>query len=221
MSGMNCGDFEGALIELARNGPESASVAAHLESCGACRATLRSQRRLNAATGILAAEAAQFSAPPRLESALLAEFELAIGYRRRRFVYGVLGGAVAASLGVVWWLAHPPAPKVSITAVATAVPQSVQPVPAVMESPPRKRSKRVVRAATEPEQPFIAIPYTLPLEPWERTEVVRMEMPVAALIAAGLPMGMMDPAARARTDVLVGQDGRARAVRLISISIPN
>jgi hypothetical protein len=45
-----------------------------------------------------------------------------------------------------------------------------------------------------------------------------MEMPVAALIAAGLPLAISDPAAQAKADVLIGEDGRPRAVRLISIS---
>jgi hypothetical protein len=34
----------------------------------------------------------------------------------------------------------------------------------------------------------------------------------------GLPINMADPAALARADVLVGQDGRARAIRLVTSS---
>jgi hypothetical protein len=45
-----------------------------------------------------------------------------------------------------------------------------------------------------------------------------MDVPVAALIAAGLPMKVHDMGANASADVLVGEDGRARAVRLISVS---
>ncbi len=233
MSGVNCREFESALIEIARNAPlggdERAGVAAHLEICGECRATLRSQKRLHAAAGMLAADVAQFSMPPAVERALLAEFDAARQIQRlqrpqtRRFVYGVLGGAVAASLAILWWLAFRPVPTVAVTAVAPAAvsPRSVQPTLAAMVSLPRKRTKRAVQPATAPDQPFIAIPYTLPLEPWERADVVRMDLPVAALAAAGLPMSMVDPTARARTDVLVGQDGRARAIRLIAISIAN
>jgi hypothetical protein len=234
MSGMNCREFESWLIELGRNGPlgrdERARVVAHVDVCSACRAILHSQERLNAAACILATDAARLSMPPQVERMLLAEFASTRAFQRpqpRRYIYGVLGGAVAASLAVVWWLAYRPVPKDGVTASAhaavTPAPalQSVQPTLAAIESPQRKRSKRTPQPAAEPEQPFIAIPYTLPLEPWERTDVVRMDMPVAALIAAGLPMSMMDPGASARTDVLVGQDGRARAIRLISVSISN
>ena len=70
----------------------------------------------------------------------------------------------------------------------------------------------------EEEQPFVPIPYVLPPAPYERLEVVRMKLPVAALIAAGFRMQTADLGAEAEADVIVGQDGRARAVRLISIS---
>lgn len=69
-----------------------------------------------------------------------------------------------------------------------------------------------------PDQPFVAIPYVTPLAPNERADVVRVQMSVAALIAAGLPVAAADAGATAEADVVVGQDGRARAVRLVSIS---
>jgi hypothetical protein len=45
-----------------------------------------------------------------------------------------------------------------------------------------------------------------------------MDLPASALIAAGLPVHVSDPGARAGADVVAGEDGRARAVRLISVS---
>ncbi len=99
--------------------------------------------------------------------------------------------------------------------------KSAAPVLAAVEATVVKHRSHPAKPAPLPQQPFIAIPYTLPLEPYERADVMRMDVPVAALIAAGLPMHMADPAALARADVLVGQDGRARAVRLISISTSN
>ena len=61
------------------------------------------------------------------------------------------------------------------------------------------------------EEVFVQIPYVVPPAPYERTEVVRMDVPVAALIAAGF---RMDEAAAdsVSADVLVGQDGRPLAV---------
>jgi hypothetical protein len=64
---------------------------------------------------------------------------------------------------------------------------------------------------------FMPIPYVVPPAPYERTAVVRMEVPAAALMAAGLDV--RSPAdSSLPADVLVGQDGRALAVSLVSDS---
>jgi hypothetical protein len=68
---------------------------------------------------------------------------------------------------------------------------------------------------------FIAIPYTAPLAPYERTSIVRMDVPVAALIAAGFDVHAPDARVAVRADVLFGQDGRAHAIRLITNSVSN
>jgi hypothetical protein len=68
------------------------------------------------------------------------------------------------------------------------------------------------------EPPFLQIPYVVPPAPYERTEVMRMTVPVAALIAAGFEVHVPDVGAAVTADVLVGQDGRAFAIRLISNS---
>ncbi|HWC97120.1 MAG TPA: hypothetical protein VG456_10230 [Candidatus Sulfopaludibacter sp.] len=65
---------------------------------------------------------------------------------------------------------------------------------------------------------FLPIPYTIPLTPEDRASVVRMEIPVSALRAAGFQVQDADPGAMVEADVLVSQDGRARAIRPISIS---
>ena len=57
------------------------------------------------------------------------------------------------------------------------------------------------------------IPYTAPPAPYERTQVMRMAVPVAALIAAGFEVHVADAGAAVPAEVLVGQDGRALAIR--------
>jgi hypothetical protein len=71
-------------------------------------------------------------------------------------------------------------------------------------------------APTPSPAPFVAIPYVAPLAPYERTSVVRLNIPVAALVAAGFTVQGADPGATVSAEVIVGQDGRAHAVRLIS-----
>ena len=62
-----------------------------------------------------------------------------------------------------------------------------------------------------PPEVFLKIPYVIPPAPYERTEVVRMDVPVAALIEAGFSMNAA-AADSVPADVLVGQDGRPLAV---------
>ena len=64
------------------------------------------------------------------------------------------------------------------------------------------------------ERPFVAIPYVDPPAPYERVSVAQMELPLAALISAGFDMPGRDPSELVETEVLLGQDGRPRAVRL-------
>lgn len=79
---------------------------------------------------------------------------------------------------------------------------------------------RRVAAPEISAEPFIEIPYIAPLAPYERTRIVRMDVPVSALIAAGFDVHSPDTRAAFTADVLFGQDGRAHAIRLVSNSIP-
>jgi hypothetical protein len=70
-------------------------------------------------------------------------------------------------------------------------------------------------------QPFVTIPFTVPLSPEEPAAVWRTKIPVSALGAVGFHVDGLDPSAVVEADVLVSQDGRARAIRPVSISITN
>ena len=66
------------------------------------------------------------------------------------------------------------------------------------------------------QRPFLAIPYVAPLAPYERPQVIRMQVPMTALMAAGFEVHVPDVSGAVPADVLVGQDGRALAIRLLS-----
>lgn len=149
----------------------------------------REEQRLYAALGRLTAELEESSVPPEIESAVLAEFDRVRRHRRARLWVAGAGAVAAAAVGL--WM--------------------------TVNRPTQKPADPVEAVAPEGEQPFVPIPYVLPPAPYERVEVVRMQVPVAALIAAGLPIQTGDPGAQAEADVLVGQDGRPGAVRLVSI----
>jgi hypothetical protein len=67
-------------------------------------------------------------------------------------------------------------------------------------------------------QAFLPIPYTPPLEPYERVMVVQENVPVGALLAAGFHIQTSDPGGSVRADVMVSQDGRPRAIRPVSFN---
>lgn len=168
--------------------------------------------RLNELEAKLAAETAELRPSPALENALLKEFD---AHRRKPHrPWWLL--AAAACVAVAFWLLPRPAPvKSHESRIVRAVqPAALAPVP-VRAVPARKR-KPVKRR--EPELEFIPIPYTTPLAPWERSEIVRTELPVSALAAAGFHVETADTSAKAQADLLIGEDGIARGLRLISIS---
>jgi hypothetical protein len=149
--------------------------------------------RLTSAMRRLAEESALQQLPPQVEAALLAEFERE--WRRKRRLPVIIAGAIAASILTFMTLEHPPFARHAVPVTPAPVEQS--------------------------EAPFVPIPYLAPPAPYERIEVVRMEIPVAALIAVGLAVRTADAGARVEADVMVGQDGRARAVRLVPNSSLN
>ena len=63
---------------------------------------------------------------------------------------------------------------------------------------------------------FVAFPYVAPLAPYERAQIQRIDIPVAALVAAGFQLRGPETAGVVRADVLLGQDGRAYALRFTS-----
>jgi hypothetical protein len=65
------------------------------------------------------------------------------------------------------------------------------------------------------ESGFIDVPYLAPLGPNENTTIVRMDVEVATLLAAGYRVNA-DPSVTVPVDVLVGEDGRAHAVRVLA-----
>lgn len=66
---------------------------------------------------------------------------------------------------------------------------------------------------TSEQTSFVEIPYLAPPDPHENTTVVRIQIRVATLIAVGYRV-TADPDAIVPADVLVGEDGRAHAVRV-------
>jgi len=81
----------------------------------------------------------------------------------------------------------------------------------------RKDSRHLTAGiAQEPRLPyFIALPYSQSEVPLEQPVIVRVRIPVSELGAMGVRSASMSAGESVNADLLVGQDGVARAVRLV------
>ncbi|HLK69787.1 MAG TPA: hypothetical protein VKU19_40435 [Bryobacteraceae bacterium] len=192
---MNCRELRSGLLEWARGGvlqpKELRVLRTHIEHCPECASLLESHRSMEAAIRRLARE--PLPAAEAIEARVLAEFDRKAAQRR------------PAKVAARWVVAVAMAASILLAAFVTLRRTPAQPAPAV---------------AVE-EVPFLTIPYTIPIGPEERAEVVRMRIPVAALLAAGFRVQVSDPSGAIDADALVSQDGRVRAIRPLSGSISN
>lgn len=140
--------------------------------------------------------------------------------------------AIAASLLLAvasrfWQPLRVQAPVVPMAAspqeAAPATPATIETVASQPRpKPSRKRRPRAVGSrlllASSPHAPdareFVSIPYAPPLTPYDEAQVVRVNMPGSSARRMGVPV-MFD---RVQADLVVGNDGLPRAIRLVSMS---
>ena len=157
-------------------------------------------------------------APAYVERRLLAEFRRRARARRNRmWLSGAAVAAVAASVFAMLWL-KPAAPK---SAPSTTVAVAHQrPVPAVVNSSAAVMQPAVqIRKAANRRRPasleFYALPDADSLPPVETATVVRVQLPMSSLRLIGFPINEDRAGEAVQADVLLGQDGLARGVRLV------
>jgi hypothetical protein len=80
---------------------------------------------------------------------------------------------------------------------------------------PRPLAKPVPHEATEIATEFISLTGAGSLVEPDSGQIVRVELPRAALLSFGLPMNMERADERIKADVIVGNDGLARAIRFV------
>jgi len=130
-------------------------------------------------------------APARVEARLLAEF--VIRQRRRRLMIWLPAGSVAAlaaAILLLFGMRHD-APKAAPVAVAA------------------------VAVDDEAGAGFYPLPQAEALPPVENAMVVRVEVQASSLRLMGVPVSEENGATDVQADLLLGQDGLARGVRLV------
>jgi hypothetical protein len=194
---MTCSRVALLLVDLAR-GIEPAPhrmeiLEAHLRECPDCERRLERERGMSASLRALAVATAVGPWDAASEAALLVAFDGAQTRRRspRRWFVSV---AAAAAL---------------LTVATTAVVRHR--APAVVTPPPAIAAASAQVAAAR-ETAFVVWPGAADLPTFESGQLMRVELPASVALSLGLA-----PSGRAvvvQADVLVGQDGFARAVRL-------
>ena len=130
--------------------------------------------------------------------------------------------AAAALIAVVSWWSGPTtvqAPELVAEKPAPVVKQQVLAVaqPKVLTTPKKRPRRTQLAAAPKPEpkpQPFVQLPFAPAFSQYDEAQVVRVTMPGAS--ARGL--GFAVSGDRVQADVVVGYDGVARAIRMVSNS---
>jgi hypothetical protein len=145
-------------------------------------------------------------------------------------------GALAAAAAIVmaiggagwWYLRQPPVTSNNVmTAVAPAAPSPTTRRLAEDTSHPSAKTteaagKPTVRHRTLPPviRPagFVPVPAASRLPQFESGVIVRMALPVGALPSYGVDISPASSDQPVEADVLLGQDGLARAIRLVNLS---
>jgi hypothetical protein len=135
------------------------------------------------------------------EAQLLAAFDATPRPRRRRSWWWWTTGLAGATTALIVMSALPPG-------------HERPDVPPGQQSHGPQAGPSDVQPQTDATGEFVAWPGTAGLPPLESGQLVRVELPVSVLAT----LGLRPPASRrtaVRADLLVGQDGLTRAVRLV------
>jgi hypothetical protein len=109
-------------------------------------------------------------------------------------------------------------------APATAPTKIIAPVYREMRKPPARTLRAAHRKPARPKSPPVGesrevvtefIPVIYDPEPVEHGRMVRVRLPRSALAAFGLPMNEQRSEETIQADVVLGEDGLARAVRFV------
>jgi hypothetical protein len=197
---MTCVQAQPILDDLARKAildkDLEREALAHVESCAGCASYLQAREALTRALGALAEADLDREAPPRVEATLRAAFWNGREPARVAPATPVLIGLGAAAVLVVAALMSPPrTPSAGLPAASGAVPPEEARGPAA-------------------DGAFVTLPNADPLTEGESGEVMRVSLPISALADLGLSTADENTVQTVEADVLLGEDGLPRALRL-------
>lgn len=203
---MKCSRWTQEIVECARTGSEPAGeLQRHLGACLDCKERWQNERSLTLQLRVLRDAAGLRRSSTARRDRIMREFAMA----RRHSVHPSLKWALAAAaiLLLTFGLAY---------ALKDALhPRAGHPGPIVARKPMVARETAPeIEVGTADENGFVAVPYAPPLAAGEFVSVIRTELEPEALARMGI---FVDAASwgDVPADVITGEDGLPRAVRLI------
>jgi hypothetical protein len=241
---MTCQDLRDVIVDAARGVAvgrgSQAAIDAHLEQCAACRRMQTREQQLTSglrALGAATTANASSAVSDRLRQAFAERHTapVSVPVARRRWLQTAAAALLVAG-GLTAWRLFMPRETVSPTKVPAAIstpgeshPKAeLRPAPIELTAAIPKVTQRSVRSASpraairaarviHPEG-FVLIPSAIGLPDFESGQIIRMELPVASLPDYGIQIVPDARSLQIEADLLVGQDGQARAIRLVASS---
>jgi hypothetical protein len=170
-----------------------------------------SEREILDGLRALAAEEPR-QAPRHVETYLMSAFRRRAGRRRVQAWATAAGvGVIAAAVAAVLWVAQPILKRAPVSGHISD--RSVASAPAIGDS--AAQVQYAVIRSDDVASTFYPLPEADALPPLETAMVVRVRLPLSSLQLMGFPVSEEAEADPVEADVLLGQDGLARGVRLI------
>jgi hypothetical protein len=198
----------------------------HAARCTECEEKMAQARLLAEATELARSRAQELGASPRVEAALLTAFR----NRRRRATWWrklewATAAAAAVALAGFFWVAQfrskgptAPTPGNGVSSQPRGPQDALGPdlsSPGNQDTAPETNVVRVAASGAYEAGDFVLLPFAGGIEPEDAGMVVRVQLTPVSLAELGYPMAEASDDSLVRADVLVGEDGWPRAVRLV------
>jgi hypothetical protein len=189
---MKCAEYRKQTVGLFA---ESKELSKHASTCGDCQQFLKTHLVIRAAFRNVAIKAQTAVQNDKTAALLLAEFDRVVAEKKRPVQIGPhLRFAVAIACSICLLMA------------------------AVFIFRQRSPGHQTKTAGIGRDEQFAAVPYVVPLATYERVEVVRMRVSLAALASLGFEVHGPDVSGSVMADVECGEDGRVVAISLLQDS---
>ncbi|HVA18156.1 MAG TPA: hypothetical protein VMV59_10650 [Candidatus Dormibacteraeota bacterium] len=236
---MTCAEFENIVHDLTRTEALDKATAViakfHAQTCERCAAHLAQAQLLALALDVAAEDSAQLEAPAHLETALVSAFrehhrglERAKHRRRRARLRWLEWAALATAATVLlaigaWNVSRPRAGGIAkTTSIDALVPRAAPAFRTKTKKTNGAKPLETEASATQSEYAqsdstadFVPVPYSEGFAPGDSGVIVRVEMPRSDLADLGYSVDATRAADLVQVDLLVGEDGWPRAVRLV------